>query len=459
MRFGYLIILMFMSTLAAPALAAPVGDGFTYQGELEYQGGLANDVFDFKFSLYDDELNGFAVGVPLTIDDVVVGSGIFTVELDFGSSPFETGRQLWLDIETRIAAGAGPWTKLDPRQKITAPPYAKPAVTGDNTHSFGTHNTAVGASALINIITGGSNSAFGSQALESTTDGNNNVALGYRAMQNNATGGQNVAVGDGALRNNFGSNGSVAIGQAALALNEGRGSVAIGRGALEETDGSSNVAIGAGSGEGLVSGSFNLYLGSGSGPIGFASESNVTRIGTTTQTDTYIYGISNGYSSEAELRQVYVDGKGKLVTGNTTGFWYSISALSLTHPEFVRHVGFGEAYLAVGTSQAWATAPVHLPDGALITLMACRYKDNDETGVFDATLNRHRDRSETTIAQVISTESFALNDVSSTSDIIDPPVKIDNLSNYYYLSVRLKGVQSPELAVYGCRIHWKQDFD
>lgn len=457
MRVRYPIVIIFL--FASSVFADPLGDGFIYQGELEYLGGPANDVFDFRFSLYDIELSGSIITTPSTVSDVAVGNGIFTVELDFGSAPFETGNQLWLEIETRIAAGAGPWTKLDPRQKITAPPYSKPVITGDNTHSFRTNNTAVGENALVNVFAGASNSAFGHQAMMSTTDGNDNSALGHNSLRSNLTGGLNVAVGVSALEQNITGNSNVAIGTRALKWNVAGNNVAIGQSALEEVDGSWNVGIGSGTGEGLISGINNLYLGTGSGPIGFVSESYVTRIGGPAQTDTYIYGISSGFSPEAEIRQVYVDSKGKLVTRNATGFWYSISALSLTHPNFVRHVGFGEAYLAVGTPQAWATAPVHLPDGALITLLVCRYKDNDVTGVVDVTLNRHVDRSETTIAQVASTEAFALNDVTSTTAIVDPPEKVDNRSNYYYLSVRLKGVQSPELAIYGCKIQMTQDSD
>ena len=134
MRVRYLMVIIFL--FASSVFADPLGDGFIYQGELEYQGGPANDVFDFRFSLYDVELSGSIITTPLTVSDAAVGNGIFTVELDFGSAPFETGNQLWLEIETRIAAGAGSWTKLDPRQKITAPPYSKPVITGDNTHSF-----------------------------------------------------------------------------------------------------------------------------------------------------------------------------------------------------------------------------------------------------------------------------------------------------------------------------------
>jgi len=45
------------------------------------------------------------------------------VQLDFGSSAF-SGDSRWLEIAVRCPAGGGPYTSLDPRQPLTAAPYA-----------------------------------------------------------------------------------------------------------------------------------------------------------------------------------------------------------------------------------------------------------------------------------------------------------------------------------------------
>lgn len=105
------------------ATAGVLGNGFTYQGELQDGSVLADGSYDLTFELFDAETNGSSVESLITVDDVVVTSGVFSVELDFGNAAF-MGDQLWLEITVREGASSGAFQTLNPRQKITATPYA-----------------------------------------------------------------------------------------------------------------------------------------------------------------------------------------------------------------------------------------------------------------------------------------------------------------------------------------------
>lgn len=113
---------------AAQENAAALGTSFTYQGQLQDGGSPATGVYDFQFQLYDAASGGASAGGPLAVDDVTVSAGIFTVELDFGSSAFN-GDARWLEISVRPGSSTGSYTTLTPRQPLTAAPYALNAAT------------------------------------------------------------------------------------------------------------------------------------------------------------------------------------------------------------------------------------------------------------------------------------------------------------------------------------------
>jgi len=120
--------------LAAPGLAqanglslpdqpqAPLGTGFTYQGYLTDGEGPADGAYDFQFSLYSVEDGGSPLGT-LTLGDQAVTGGYFTVLLDFGAGMFD-GNARWLAISVRGGAETGAYTPLEPRQALSAAPYA-----------------------------------------------------------------------------------------------------------------------------------------------------------------------------------------------------------------------------------------------------------------------------------------------------------------------------------------------
>ena len=104
-----------------PALAQ--GTAFTYQGRLTDNGSPANDNYDLTFTVFDASTNGNIVGAPLTNAPTPASNGLFTVTLDFGAGVFD-GSARWLEISVRSNGSAAAYATLDPRQSVTASPYA-----------------------------------------------------------------------------------------------------------------------------------------------------------------------------------------------------------------------------------------------------------------------------------------------------------------------------------------------
>ena len=109
-----------------------MGTVFTYQGNLQNTGNSVTGTIDFQFSLWSAENGGSQISTVLTIEDVDVADGFFTVKLDFGSanSFLFSGAERWLEITVRPGASVGSFTTLSPRQEITYVPYAIHALNG-----------------------------------------------------------------------------------------------------------------------------------------------------------------------------------------------------------------------------------------------------------------------------------------------------------------------------------------
>ncbi len=115
------------ATLSADA-QTPVGTSYTYQGQLTRLGGPVNNSADFRVTLWDAESAGTQVGdvEGLRFDDVLVVDGIFTLTLDMGATAFTTDAR-WLEVSVRVPhdpSDSRPFVTLDPRQRITASPFA-----------------------------------------------------------------------------------------------------------------------------------------------------------------------------------------------------------------------------------------------------------------------------------------------------------------------------------------------
>src|SRR6478752_1282036 len=112
--------------LASVAISQAQTSIFTYQGKLDDAAAAANGTYQMQFALFSS--GGTQIGSTLTFDGsslpaVQVTNGIFTVQLDFGSSPFTSGADRYLEISVKHAADPG-YTTLTPRQQLTASPYS-----------------------------------------------------------------------------------------------------------------------------------------------------------------------------------------------------------------------------------------------------------------------------------------------------------------------------------------------
>lgn len=115
-------LLVISILLCTVEVARAQSAAFTYQGMLNDNGASPTGTYDLRFTLYDAVTGGIAIGSPLTVPGVNATNGLFTAQLDFGPTVFD-GTARWLQLEVRTNGASG-FTLLNPRQPITATPYA-----------------------------------------------------------------------------------------------------------------------------------------------------------------------------------------------------------------------------------------------------------------------------------------------------------------------------------------------
>ena len=164
------LVLLFFAAITASAQTT----AFTYQGHLMDAGASANGNYDIQFTLKTALTAGATVGTAQAVSPVTAVNGIFTVTLDFGSSPFD-GNDRWVELGVRPAGSAAAYTVLAPRQQLTATPYAVRALSATNlTGSVTAGNIAAGTitGAMINTGTAISAGSVTAATLTGNVTGN-----------------------------------------------------------------------------------------------------------------------------------------------------------------------------------------------------------------------------------------------------------------------------------------------
>jgi len=144
-RGGIALVLMVTLALAASltraqgptddvTLPPAVGTEFTYQGRLTDAGTPVNGTCDFRFALWDASTGGTLVAPEREEINVAVTDGLFTVDVDFGGGAFD-GAARWLAVAVRCPPENSSYVDLNPRQAVTAAPYAHSLRPGAVVHN------------------------------------------------------------------------------------------------------------------------------------------------------------------------------------------------------------------------------------------------------------------------------------------------------------------------------------
>ncbi len=144
-------VLSSMLLIPALASAAPLGRSFTYQGQLSQSGAPVDGTVHLRFSLWDAATGGTQIGANQIAADVPIDHGLFNVQVnagdEFGAQAFN-GQARWLQVEVCTDAACASSTVLDPRQAMTAAPYALGPWQLDGTSlSYNGGNVGIGTGA------------------------------------------------------------------------------------------------------------------------------------------------------------------------------------------------------------------------------------------------------------------------------------------------------------------------
>ena len=172
--------------------ATPISTTFTYQGQLKNGSNPVNGSCDLAFRLYDDPSVDNLIGSPITLTNVSIANGFFTVGLNFGSAAF-TGDARWLAISVNCGSG---FTPLTPRQALTPAPIAF-SLPGLYTNQNSTSPNIIGGYSgnfISNTVVGGTISGGGASGEP------NRVMADYATVgggEYNTANGQYATIGGG----------------------------------------------------------------------------------------------------------------------------------------------------------------------------------------------------------------------------------------------------------------------
>lgn len=182
-----------ISTLITTIAAADVlSTNSTYQGHIVDGSGPINGTYDFDFGLWNAVSDGWEVAEPLSVREVSVRKGNFTVDLDFGAEASGDGA-VFLSVCVKSTANNGPCTELASRQPLTATPQGWRALNANNGDQIA-GELALRTSPQLVIDQG--KTGVGTATPKSTLDVAGNLTLRTRTVSTGSFGTINVAEND-----------------------------------------------------------------------------------------------------------------------------------------------------------------------------------------------------------------------------------------------------------------------
>ena len=383
-RISLVLILIFISFGKTPAQTT----GFTYQGKLTDGGALASGQYDFQFRLYDtaNPGTGSQFGSVLSIPAVQVSSGIFSVQLDFGTCPTcFNGSVRFLEIAVKFSGGPS-FTTLTPRQQITSTPYAARSLNATNADGLSiacvncvTSNQIQsiqgsqisGAIPVASVPTGSTNYIQNTASQQASSNfnisGNGTAGGTLTGLIVNAgtqynlsgvrvlsvAGSNNLFAGVTAGQNNTGS-GNTFVGSGAGVFNtEGNANSFFGASAgINNTLGGGNSFFGLHAGFANTSGGLNSFVGLNAGLMNTAGNRNsffgvsAGEKNLTAQGNTFV-GTEAGYSNTTGQYNTFV--------GDQAGYNNSTASFNNFIGNYAgasNHTGFGNNFFGVSAGAA-----------------------------------------------------------------------------------------------------------
>jgi hypothetical protein len=287
-------LLLILAALSPATLAHAQTTSFTYQGRFTDGGTAATGTYDMQFKLFDTASAGNQIGSTITNGAVLVNSGVFTVQLDYGAAAL-SGADRYLEIGVRLAGDANPYTILAPRQQLTSAVYAIRAGSATNADTATNASTATNATQLGGVaasqyvqtndarlsdarvpVPGSSNYIQNSAALQASANFNisGNGTAGGTLSANTVNAVTQYNLGGNRALSVAGTDNTFAGVSAGSANTPGSGNSFFGRSAGASNSSANNSFFGRSAGVSNTTGGDNSFFGSFTGDsntVGFAN--------------------------------------------------------------------------------------------------------------------------------------------------------------------------------------------
>jgi hypothetical protein len=385
-------VIVLICSLAMCSLSA-IADPISYQGFLNDSGAPANGIYDIQFKLYDAETGGSQLGPDVDANDLQVVDGVFRYDLDFGD--VYMGQDLWLRIFVRPGDSMDPHIELLPRVKLTQVPKAAYATLAQS--AMNTYWEDAGAGTI----------SYGTGVDKVLINRSNRVA-GFEYF------------GVHAATAGFG-------------------------GMVLSTEATGNPVYGYGVDGSL--GAYHFYRSNTSSWLLWIGGTSVLEIDS----------IGN-MSITGDLEADGPVTAGAYALNSSRTLTYSISGDTFRSGNSAPSTGgdsAGGAYISI-PGNAWMLAPVHLPQGAVITAIRATYLDN-ATGNMDISLESRQITGLLVVHGVVSSSGTSASVLTNATTTINDPI-VDNTSRGYH--VRVASTSWPGnllLRVFGVRIEYTVD--